>query len=72
MRIALVWLTIIGVDYIKNKHHYYLKIRDVRRHKDNTTSRLYSAFNLGLTIFNLCYYNSVNFTLKFDFTLYDV
>lgn len=72
MSIALVWLTIIGVDYVKNKHHYKLKIRDVRKHKDNTTTRLYSFFNLGLTIFNLCYYNTVDFTLKFDFMLYDV
>ena len=29
-------------------------------------------FNLGLTIFNLCYYNEINFTLKFNFVLYDV
>lgn len=72
MCIALVWLTIIGVDYVKNKHHYTLKIRDVRKHKDNSTTRLYSFFNLGLTIFNLCYYNTVDFTLKFNFILYDV
>ncbi len=30
MCIALVWLTIIGADYSKNKHHYHLKIRDTR------------------------------------------
>ncbi len=72
MCVALVWLTIIGVDYVKNKHHYYLKIRDIRRHNDNTTSRLYSFFNLGLTIFNRCYYNEINFFLKFNFILYDV
>jgi len=72
MCIAFIWLTIIGIDYVKNKHHYTLKIRDVRRHKDNTTTRLFSFFNLGLTIFNLCYYNTVDFTLKFNFILYDV
>ena len=70
--VALTWLTIIGVDYVKNKHHYHLKIRDTRKHKDNTVSRFLSFFNLGLTIFNLCCYNTVNFTLKFDFVLYDV
>ena len=70
--IALTWLTIIGSDYVKNKHHYHLKIRDIRKFKDNTTSRTYSFFNLGLTIFNLCYYNYVDFTLKFNFVLYDV
>lgn len=72
MCIALVWLTIIGSDYVKNKSHYHLKIRDTKKHKNNSTSRLYSLFNLGLTIFNLCYYNSVNFSLKFTFVLYDV
>ena len=72
MCFALVWLTIIGVDYTKNKHTYYLKIRDTRKYRNNSTYRLYSFFNLGLTIFNMCYYNSVNFTLKFNFVLYDV
>ena len=70
--IALTWLTIIGTDYVKNKHHYHLKIRDTKKHKDNTVSRYISFFNLGLTIFNLCCYNTVNFTLKFDFVLYDI
>lgn len=71
MCIALVWLIIIGVDYVKNKHHYYLKIRDTRKLSNNSTTRLYSFFNLGLTIFNRCY-NTVNFTLKFNFILYEV
>lgn len=72
MCVALVWLTIIGTDYVKNKHNYHLKIRDTRKYKNGSTSRLFSFFNLGLTIFNLCYYNTVNFTLKFNFVLYDI
>lgn len=72
MCFALVWLTIIGADYVKNKHHYHLKIRDVRKHSNKTTTRLYSFFNLGLTIFNFCLYNELNFNLKFNFILYDV
>ena len=72
MCVALVWLTIIGVDYSKNKHSYSLKIRDTRKHRNNTISRLFSYFNLGLTIFNKCYYNTLDFKLKFDFVLYDV
>ena len=72
MCLALTWLTIIGSDYIKNKSYYHIKIRDVRRHKDKRPTRLYSLFNLGLTIFNLCYYNHINFKLKFNFVLYDV
>ena len=72
MCIALVWLTIIGSDYVKNKNKYHLKIRDVRKHKNDTTSRLYSLFNIGLSIFNLCYYNYIDFKLKFNFLLYDI
>lgn len=72
MCIALTWLTIIGSDYTKNKHSYHLKIRDVYKRKNKQHTRRYSFFNLGLTIFNLCYYNYVNFKLKFNFVLYDV
>ena len=72
MCIALTWLSIIGSDYSRNKHFYHIKIRDVHKHKGKRPTRLYSIFNLGLTIFNLCYYNSVNFTLKFNFVLYDI
>ena len=72
MCVALLWLTIIGVDYSKNKHHYNLVIRDVHKSRNGTYSRLFSFFNLGLTIFNRCYYNFVDFRLKFDFVLYDI
>ena len=72
MCVALVWLTIIGADYVKNKHHYHLKIRDTRRYKSGSYVRLYSLFSIDLTIFNQCYYNTVNFKLKFNFLLYDV
>ena len=72
MCIALVWLTIIGSDYVKNKNKYHLKIRDVRKHKNGSTTRLYSLFNIGLSIFNLCYYNYIDFKLKFNFLLYDI
>ena len=67
MCIALVWLTIIGSDYVKNKYKYHLKIRDVRKHQNGKTTRLYSLFNIGLSIFSLCYYNNINFKLKFNF-----
>lgn len=72
MCVALVWLTIIGADYVRNKHHYKLKFRDIRKHKNGSTTRLYSFFNLGLSIFNRCYYNYIDFKLKFNFILYDI
>ena len=34
MCVALVWLTILGSDYSKNKSSYHIKIRDVRKHKN--------------------------------------
>ena len=74
MCVALVWLTILGVDYSKNKNYYskYLHIRDSHKPKNSPYSRFLSYFNLGLTIFNRCFYNCINFTLKFDFVLHDV
>ena len=70
--IALLWLTIIGIDYSKNKHHYSLNIRISRKSKNGKILRRFSFFNLGLTIFNLVYYNYSTFKLKFDFVLYDI
>ena len=74
MCISLVWLTIIGIDYSRNKHAYskYFKICDTYKRKNTSHTRFLSYFNLGLTIFNRCFYNYVNFTLKFNFVLYDV
>ena len=49
-------------------------MRYIHRHKNkkNKFSRFMSLFNVGLTIFNLCYYNYTNYNLKFNFILYDV
>ena len=72
MCVALTWLSIICSDYTRNKGAYHIKVRDVHQRKGKKPTRYYSIFNLGLTIFNLCYYNYVNFTLKFNFVLYDI
>lgn len=70
--IAILWLTIIGADYSKNKNGYKIYIRDSRKSKSNNKFRTISLFNLGLTIFNICYYNNIDFNLKFNFVLYDI
>ena len=72
MCIALVWLTILGIDYSKNKNHYSLNFRVSRKAKNGNLLRRISYFNLGLTIFNSVYYNYSTFKLKFDFVLYDI
>ena len=36
MCIALVWLTILGVDYSRNKSGYHLKIRDIRKTRNRS------------------------------------
>ena len=72
MCIALLWLTIIGADYSKNKHSYQIKIRNTRKSGTGNTVRVISLFNVGLTLFNLCYYNYTDFLLKFNFVLYDI
>lgn len=72
MCIALIWLTIIGADYSKNKNNYRIKIRDTRISKDSNHIRVISLFSVGLILFNLCYYNYIDFFLKFNFILYDI
>lgn len=42
MCVSLVWLTIIGTDFVRNKHNYHIKIRYTRKHRNNTYSRLFS------------------------------
>jgi len=74
VNIATIWLTIIGSDYNKNKHHYSnrLKIRDTKKTKNGSTKRILSLFNLGLTLFNKLYSSIINITIKCNFILYDL
>lgn len=71
MNVALTWLLIIGSDYVRNKHHYSLKIRDTKR-INGVIKRVMSLFEIGLTIFNLVYNSMRKFKLKTNFILYDL
>ena len=69
--IANVWLTILGVNYIKNYHHYKKKvnIRYVRKNK-NKIEKILSDFNLGLTLFRRLFNSTINFLVKCNMKLY--
>ena len=73
MCVALLWLTILGVDYSKNKNHFpnYLKIRYSKKNGDNF-QRTFSLFNTGLLFFNLAFCSSRKATIKCNFILYDI
>ena len=69
--IANVWLTIIGVDYIKNYKSYKsrINIRYVRI-SNGKYEKILSDFNLGLTLFRRLYNSTVNFIIKCNMKLY--
>ena len=73
MCVALLWLTILGADYSKNKNHFknFLKINYSKKnglcHK-----RTFSIFNTGLFYFNLAFESSRKATIKCNFLLYDI
>ena len=69
--IANVWLTILGVDYIKNYRHYKKKvnIRYIRK-SNNKFEKILSDFNLGLTLFKRLYNSTINFLIKCNMKLY--
>lgn len=72
INIAILWLTILGIDYSKNKHRQYKKISitDVKKYK-NKYKRVLSLFNTGLTLFKKCFNSLFYITLKCNFILHD-
>lgn len=71
LNISIIWLTILGCTYSKNKKSATCNVRDTKKIK-GSIKRCISFFNLGLTLFNLAYNSSKNIKLKFDFLLYDI
>ena len=73
MCIALLWPTIIGSDYPKNKSHFkkYFKIR-YSKNNGNGYKRIFSLFNTGLIFFNLAFCSNISITIKCNFLLYDI
>ena len=73
MCVALLWLTILGVDYSKNKNHFknFLKIKSSKKN-GGSFKRTFSFFNTGLFYFNLAFCCTKPAIIKCNFILYDV
>lgn len=73
MCIALLWLTIIGVDYSKNKNHFnnHFKLK-ISKKNGSARKRILSLFNTGLTLFRMAFNSYTYFNLKCTFILYDI
>lgn len=69
--ISQLWLSILGLDYIKNYNHVKNKI-NIRFNKkvNGKTIRILSTFKLGLTLFKRVYNRHIDFILKTNFRLY--
>lgn len=70
MCVALLWLTILGVEYTKNidKQSKNIKIRIYKKDRE----RIFSLFNTGLMYFNLCFNSYKVPKIKCSFILYDI
>ena len=71
--VAILWLTILGADYAKNKNHFKncFKIRYSRKNGSGN-KRTFSLFNTGLFFFNLAFESTKYIVLKCNFLLYDI
>lgn len=71
--IALLWLTILGVDCSKNQNGIksIFKFRNSKKN-GGKTKRIFSLFNTGLNFFNLVFESRSYVLLKFNFLLYDL
>ena len=68
MCVALLWLTLLGVNYTnrQKKGKVEIKIRCCRKEE-----RLFSLFNTGLLYFNIAYNSNRKIKIECNFVLYD-
>lgn len=73
MCVALLWLTILGVDYSKNSSKYAnnVKIRCYKK-DEKGLKRLFSLFNTGLLYFNLLFNSNNKLRINCNFILYEI
>lgn len=72
MCIALVWLTILGVEYTikEEKQGNSIKIRIYK--KKDKSKKILSLFNTGLIYFNICFNSYGTQKIKCNFLLYEL
>lgn len=68
--IAILWLTILGVDYVKNENKNNYFITDVKYYKKGPR-RIILLFRTGLIYFNWAINSIFKRKLKCNFILYD-
>lgn len=73
MCVALLWLTILGVDYSININNYQntIKIRCYKKDKKQI-KRVFSLFNTGLLYFNIVFNSNKSIKIKCNFLLYEI
>ena len=71
--LGVLYLTILGAEYSKNKKCYKnVKITTHKNGKDGKPTRILSLFNTGLTLFKRAFNSSVYIRIPFRLILYDV
>lgn len=72
MCIALLWLTILGVEYTVKEGKQGNKVKIKIYKKKNKKKRIISLFNTGLIYFNLCFNSYRVPKIKCNFILYEI
>lgn len=72
MCVALIWLTILGVEYTikEEKQRNSIKIRIYK--KKDKSKKILSLFNTGLIYFNICFNSYGTPKIKCNFLLYEL
>lgn len=72
MCIALVWLTLLGVEYTIEERKGRNKVKIKIYKKKNKEKRILSLFHTGLMYFNLCFNSNRAPKIKCNFLLYEI
>lgn len=72
MCIALLWLTILGVEYTVKEGKQGNKVKIKIYKKKNKNKRIISLFNTGLIYFNLCFNSYRVPKIRCNFILYEI
>jgi len=70
---AVLFLTILGTDYAKNKTNVYrhVKITTHKNYKNKGKVRVMSLFKTGLTLIKLAFNSAKYIRIPYSLTLYD-